>query len=107
MHGDGYCDDKNNNKACFFDGGDCCGSNVNTDDCTECHCHCNASSDLIGDGVCNDEINTIECNYDGGDCCALCQTIIVTLEGNALVAQANREGVYHKSSLVEGKESWT
>ena len=107
MHGDGYCDDKNNNKACFFDGGDCCGSNVNTDDCTECHCHCNASSDLIGNGFCNEEINTIECNYDGGDCCGLCQTILVTLEGNALVAQSYREGLYHKSSEVNGKESWT
>ena len=37
-HGDGYCDDVNNNEACFFDGGDCCGSNVNTQYCTECLC---------------------------------------------------------------------
>ena len=37
-HGDGYCDDVNNNEACFFDGGDCCGSNVNTQYCTECQC---------------------------------------------------------------------
>ena len=37
-HADGYCDDVNNNEACFFDGGDCCGSNVNTDWCDECLC---------------------------------------------------------------------
>ena len=37
-HADGYCDDENNNEACFFDGGDCCGSNVNTQYCTECQC---------------------------------------------------------------------
>ena len=37
-HADGYCDDVNNNGACFFDGGDCCGSNVNTNYCDECLC---------------------------------------------------------------------
>ena len=37
-YADGYCDDINNNQACFFDGGDCCGSNVNTQYCTECLC---------------------------------------------------------------------
>ena len=36
--GDGYCDDINNNVGCNFDGGDCCGANVNTDYCTECLC---------------------------------------------------------------------
>ena len=37
-HADGYCDNVNNNEACFFDGGDCCGSNVNTQYCTLCQC---------------------------------------------------------------------
>ena len=37
-HADGYCDDENNNEACFFDGGDCCGTNVNTNYCDECLC---------------------------------------------------------------------
>ena len=32
--GDGYCDDGANNLDCNFDGGDCCGPNVNTDYCT-------------------------------------------------------------------------
>ena len=36
--GDGYCDDGNNNQECNFDGGDCCGPNVNTEYCTECQC---------------------------------------------------------------------
>ena len=36
--GDGYCDDNNNNEGCEFDGGDCCGPNVNTQYCTKCEC---------------------------------------------------------------------
>ena len=36
--GDGFCDDINNNMECTYDGGDCCGSNVNTQYCTECSC---------------------------------------------------------------------
>ena len=32
--GDGFCDDGANNLDCNFDGGDCCGPNVNTDYCT-------------------------------------------------------------------------
>ena len=107
MQGDGYCNDKNNNKGCFFDGGDCCGTQVNRDFCTECHCHCNASSDLIGNGVCNDDIDTAVCSYDGMDCCGTCQTIIVNLKYNVSVAQSHLKGVYHQSSLVNGRESWT
>ena len=32
--GDGYCDDAANTLDCNFDGGDCCGPNVNTVYCT-------------------------------------------------------------------------
>ena len=85
---DGYCDDANNNEACFFDGGDCCGSNANTQFCTECLCleeggegsgetttpsgattsgSCN--QDWIADGFCDDINNNLACTYDGGDCC--------------------------------------
>ena len=35
---DGYCDDINNNLDCTYDGGDCCGSNVNTQYCNICQC---------------------------------------------------------------------
>ena len=35
---DGFCDDINNNKACDYDGGDCCGENVKKDYCTVCEC---------------------------------------------------------------------
>ena len=35
---DGLCDDLNNNEACEFDGGDCCGVNVNVQFCIECKC---------------------------------------------------------------------
>ena len=36
--GDNYCDDLNNNCGCEWDGGDCCGSNVNKQFCTLCEC---------------------------------------------------------------------
>ena len=36
--GDGYCDDVTNTFECNFDGGDCCGSDVNTEFCTFCLC---------------------------------------------------------------------
>ena len=36
--GDSYCDDGNNNEGCEWDGGDCCGSNVNTEWCDICEC---------------------------------------------------------------------
>ena len=28
--GDGFCDDPTNNNECNYDGGDCCGSDINT-----------------------------------------------------------------------------
>ena len=36
--GDRVCDDENNNEACEYDGGDCCGPNVDTEHCKECQC---------------------------------------------------------------------
>ena len=36
--GDKFCDDVNNVASCEFDGGDCCGSNVNKQFCTVCKC---------------------------------------------------------------------
>ena len=36
--GDNYCDDENNNCGCEWDGGDCCGSDINTQHCTACEC---------------------------------------------------------------------
>ena len=36
--GDGYCDDSTNSEVCQYDGGDCCGSNVNPQYCSECLC---------------------------------------------------------------------
>ena len=94
-HGDGYCDDENNNEACLFDGGDCCESTVNTGVlntvyCTECLCldeggnssegtttssgsttsgGCSGNLEWIGDIFCDDINNNVECNFDDGDCC--------------------------------------
>ena len=36
--GDGYCDDDNNVEGCEFDGGDCCGTNVDKTFCNKCEC---------------------------------------------------------------------
>ena len=35
---DGICDDANNIEECQWDGGDCCGDNVVTSDCSVCAC---------------------------------------------------------------------
>ena len=72
--GDGFCNDETNNAACNYDGGDCCGSCVITDVCTNCMCIDETigngiSNPLIGDGFCNDETNNVHCYYDGLDCC--------------------------------------
>ena len=52
-------------------------------------------------------MNVAECNFDGGDCCGYCDIISVTLENNAQAAQGSREGIYHNSSMVNGRPSWT
>ena len=82
-HADGYCDDVNNNEACFFDGGDCCGGIIDENYCTECLCledggggsgGTTAPSEIcnegwIANGYCDDINNNLACTYDGGDCC--------------------------------------
>ena len=72
--GDGFCNNETNNFNCNYDGGDCCGSCINTDYCTVCQCLSGNNgfgvvNPLIGDGFCNDETNTEACMFDGGDCC--------------------------------------
>ena len=37
--GNGHCNDEANNADCLYDGGDCCGGCVNTDQCSHCLCH--------------------------------------------------------------------
>jgi len=76
--GDGVCDDNNNNKGCGYDGGDCCGAQVNKKYCKVCKCidpknqggkpTC-GSPKYKGDGNCDDNNNNKGCGYDGGDCC--------------------------------------
>ena len=61
----GICNDETNNAECEFDGGECCGSYINTDYCTNCSCIGNGTgigvfSDLIGNGYCDDEMNIAE-----------------------------------------------
>jgi len=78
--GDGYCDDDNNVEECEFDGGDCCGTNVDETFCSKCECledvggggsgeeGC-AEPSWKGDGYCDDDNNIEGCEFDGGDCC--------------------------------------
>ena len=91
---DDACDDESNNADCEYDGGDCCGDNVNTTFCSQCQCldpafstttpqsstkTSNTQSTTISpsgcdypdiqDGTCDDENNNANCDYDGGDCC--------------------------------------
>ena len=71
----GYCQDHVNNAECNYDGGDCCGPNVNKNYCADCICysqHCDGPQEFISDGYCNDETNNADCNFDGGDCCGGC-----------------------------------
>ena len=74
---DGFCNDETNNDDCHYDGGDCCGSCINTDYCSQCTCLGEIIGNgipnaFVGDGFCNDETNNADCNYDGGDCCGSC-----------------------------------
>ena len=74
-------------EECGFDGGDCCGTNVDLGyDCNywnEQNCECKANNSfheywlkthgacnecLFSDGECNDINNNNECEFDGGDC---------------------------------------
>ena len=90
---DEYCDDINNKKDCNYDGGDCCGCNVNIKYCSYCQCldpdgsgnrtachqttsggttqsqqdQCNAG--MICDEYCDDINNKKDWNYDVADCC--------------------------------------
>ena len=72
--GDNECDDENNYESCDWDGGDCCGKNVNTTYCSACECLdpkapiCR-SPDNFGDNYCDDNNNNKLCHWDGGDCC--------------------------------------
>ena len=43
-NGDGFCDDSNNIIECNYDGGDCCGSDVNIAYCQQCLCLSNSST---------------------------------------------------------------
>ena len=95
--GDGFCDLKNNNEDCMYDGGDCClcptsdadswsddSSSISSsfslcvDPDGACYDKDNIAIQLnctngyiqgIGDGFCNLENNNAGCDYDGGDCC--------------------------------------
>ena len=80
--GDTYCDDELNNPGCNYDGGDCCGSDVNADFCTECTCYENFAAyfEWIGAGYCDDVMNTLNCHFDGGDCCTVCVNTDYCLE---------------------------
>ena len=80
----GYCNDETNVAECGFDGGDCCGSCINTDFCENCNCIGSVTGNrlqndhvtrnglpnaLLADGFCNDQTINAHCFFDGLDCC--------------------------------------
>ena len=65
----GFCNDESNTIECAWDGGDCCGDNVDMSRCDFCECLEPWSYKLLANGECNDETNIEERNWDGGDCC--------------------------------------
>merc|ERR1712159_22083 len=77
--GDKFCDDDNNNCACGWDGGDCCGKNGNMHQYKYSFQGKCLDPDFVapkcpiakfkGDGVCDDDNNIPDCEFDGGDCC--------------------------------------
>eukprot|EP00903_Cladosiphon_okamuranus_P005791 g5738.t1 len=94
--GDGYCDNRNNNELCNYDGGDCCSCTCDpgsSDDdyrcgqysdfaCIDPAAPCVDDDDItvdivencdypagIGNGWCDMGNNNEGCGYDGGDCC--------------------------------------
>ena len=50
---DGFCDDINNNEACNYDGGDCCGSSIQKHFCIDCECICKFNRFSIIDNCLN------------------------------------------------------
>ena len=69
----GFCNDETNVERCNFDGGDCCGTCVNSKYCTVCECIGQNSGIILNafveNGICEDELNHEECMFDGHDCC--------------------------------------
>merc|ERR1711971_724811 len=71
--GNGCCDDENNNAACDYDGGDCCGGCTNY--CTKCECkNCvdrmptKRCMNIKKDGQCDNPWFKIECAKTCGQC---------------------------------------
>ena len=49
--GDGFCDDINNNEACDYDDGDCCGLSMKNNFCVECICKGKSNNFLLMNGI--------------------------------------------------------
>ena len=49
--GDGFCDDINNNEACNYDNGDCCGLSTKKNFCVKCICKGKSNSFKLTKGI--------------------------------------------------------
>ena len=49
--GDGFCDDVNNNEACDYDDGDCCGLSMKKNFCVKCICIGKSNSFKLMKGI--------------------------------------------------------
>ena len=79
--GNGFCNDEANTDECNYDGGDCCGTCVNSEFCSDCVClgglnkngfpkalliNCHMTEfdvNLIGDENCNGDLNNKGINF--------------------------------------------
>ena len=59
MVGEGQCDDEVNTPECNYDGGDCCGSNVNCLEYSTCECKENVNSENTN-AVDSQNVNTVD-----------------------------------------------
>ena len=88
MVGDGYCNDESNNFECDYDGGDCCGSCINTTYCIECICFSNITKAPMIDCGGHSADSCANCSQGGGknwcngDCTWLNSECVLSTEGN-------------------------
>ena len=88
--GDGFCDDINNNEACDYDDGDCCGLSMKKNFCVQCICKgksnsfklmiqielfslvftCKNDKDCYGNGYCHARQCRCLANYEYAQDCS-------------------------------------
>ena len=98
--GDMYCDDINNNMDCNYDGGDCCGCNVNTQYCSVCGC-----LDPNGSGTTCPQtttLSTLSTTHGPGNYALA----LKLLSPGVMKIGENESSDFCKVSCIRGHENW-